>query len=62
MRDILARFKSPVVIGQIVGTIVGVAIFFMPGQTEAIQVVSAAIVALVNIVSGLNNPADPESF
>jgi len=62
MKNILIRFLSPVVIGQIIITIAGVIIYFMPGQSEAIQVVVAAIVAIVNLFSGLNNPADQKNF
>jgi Kef-type K+ transport system membrane component KefB len=62
MKEILARLKSPVVIVQIIGTIVGVLIFFAPNQTEAIQVVSGALVAILNLFAGLNNPADKGSF
>jgi len=62
MKDILARLSSPVVIAQIVVTIVGVLIFFMPEQTEAIQIVSGAIVAIVNLFAGLNNPTDRLEF
>ena len=62
MKDILLRFKSPVVLGQIIVTVVGVLVYFMPGQAEAIQVVSAAIVALVNLIAGLNDPTNQKGF
>lgn len=62
MKDILKRLASPVVIGQIIVTIVGVLIFFMPNQTETIKIVSGAIIAIVNLFAGVNNPADKEKF
>lgn len=62
MKDILKRLASPVVIAQIIVTVVGVLVFFMPNQSEAIQIVSGAIVAIVNLFAGLNNPADKKSF
>ena len=62
MQNILARFKSPVLLGQIIVTVVGVLVYFMPGQAEAIQIVSAAIVALVNLVAGLNDPTNKHAF
>ena len=62
MQNILSRLKSPVVLVQIIGTIVGVIIFFLPNQTEVIQVVTGAIVAIINLVSGLNNPSDKTAF
>lgn len=62
MKEILSRLSSPVVIAQIVITIVGVLIFFMPEQTESIKVISGAIIAIVNLFAGLNNPSDKLSF
>lgn len=62
MKEILERLKSPVVIVQIITTIVGVVIFFLPNQTEAIQIVSGAIVAIVNLFAGINNPLDKQNF
>jgi hypothetical protein len=62
MKQVLSRLKSPVVIIQILGTIVGVLIFFVPNQTQAIQIVDSAIIAIINLLSGLNNPADAQNF
>lgn len=62
MKNILTRLKSPVVIAQIIGTIVGVLIFFAPNQTEAIQVVSGALVAILNLFAGLNDPTNKTEF
>lgn len=62
MKEILERLKSPVVIIQIITTIVGVIIFFLPNQTEAIQIVSGAVVAIVNLFAGINNPLDKQNF
>lgn len=62
MKNILERLKSPVVIAQIIGTIVGVLIFFAPNQTEAIQVVSGALVAIINLFAGLNDPTNKSGF
>ena len=62
MKNILERLKSPVVIAQIIGTIVGVLIFFAPNQTEAIQLVSGALVAIINLFAGLNYPTNKSGF
>ena len=62
MKDILIRFLSPVVIVQIIITIAGVIIYFMPGQSEAIQVIVAAIVAIVNLFAGINDPTNRIGF
>lgn len=58
----LERLKSPVVIVQIISIIVGVVIYFAPNIEGAVQTVSAAIIAVINLVAGLNNPTDKESF
>lgn len=62
MKAILERLKSPVVIIQIITTVVGVIVFFLPNQTEAIQIISGAIVAIVNLFAGVNNPSDKQNF
>ena len=62
MKEILNRLKSPVVIIQIITTIVGVIVFFLPNQEQNIQIVSGAIVAIVNLFAGVNNPTDKTSF
>ena len=56
------RLKSPVVIVQIISIIVGVIVYFVPQFSEEIKVVSTAIVSIINIFSGLNNPSDTEHF
>jgi uncharacterized membrane protein HdeD (DUF308 family) len=60
--QVLNRLKSPVVLIQILGTIVGVLIFFMPNQTQTIQVIDTAVIAIINLLSGLNNPTDVQNF
>lgn len=60
--NILQRLSSPVVIGQIITTVVGVIIFFAPNQTEPVQVIAGAIIAIVNLFAGINNPTDKTNF
>lgn len=62
MKNILERLKSPVVIIQIISILVGVIVYFMPQFTEQIKVVSTAIVSIINIFAGLNNPTDSSNF
>ena len=57
-----SRLKSPVIWIQVIGTIVGVIVFFMPNQAQAIQVVDGAVVAIINLLSGLNDPTNPNGF
>lgn len=56
------RLKSPVVIIQIISIVVGVLIYFLPQFTDAIKVVSEAVVAIINVFAGLNNPTDRNNF
>lgn len=60
--NILNRLKSPIVIIQIISIVVGVAIYFAPEIAEQIKIVSTAIVSVINILAGLNNPTDNENF
>ena len=56
------RLKSPVVIIQIISIVVGLLIHFLPQCSEEIKVVSGAIVAIINLLAGLNNPTDRDNF
>lgn len=56
------RLKSPVVWIQIITIIVGVIIYFAPQSTEAIKIVSTALVSIINVLAGLNNPTDKNNF
>lgn len=62
MNKIKERLKSPVVLIQIISIIVGVTIFFVPQFSESIKVVSTAVVSIINIFAGLNNPTDKKKF
>jgi hypothetical protein len=62
MKNILLRLKSPVIIIQIMATILGVVIYFMPGIATQLQVIDGAVVAIINLLSGLNNPSSSTSF
>ena len=56
------RLKSPIVIIQLISIIVGVIIFFAPNASDAINIIAGAIIAIINILAGLNNPTDKEGF
>lgn len=62
MKNIISRLKSPVVIIQIIGTVAGVIIFFLPGISQAVQIVDGAIISIINLLAGLNNPTNPTGF
>lgn len=62
MQEILSRLKSPIVIIQLLSILAGLVIFFSPSSSESVQAVTTAAIAAINIIAGLNNPADKENF
>ena len=62
MNEILERLKSPVVIIQLVSIIAGLIVFFSPQSSDAVKAVTTAAISAINILAGLNNPADKENF
>lgn len=56
------RIKSPVVWVQAISIIAGAIIFFVPGYEETIKIIVGAVIALINIFAGLNDPTDRENF
>ena len=62
MKHIKLRLQSHVVQIQIISIAVGVIIFFAPQLAESVKVVSGAIIAMINIFAGLNNPLDKENY
>ena len=62
MKDILERLKSPVIWVQAISIIAGVVVFFAPSIEEEIKIVVGAVVALIQLFAGLNNPSDRENF
>jgi len=62
MKEIIERLKSPVVQIQLISILVGVIIFFAPSIEESVKYISTAIIAVINIISGLNNPSDKNNF
>ena len=62
MRKILERFKSPVVIIQIV-TIIGTIICAITPQLQGvIDKIVYSITIIINVFAGINNPTDRENF
>ena len=62
MKEVLKRLHSPVVQIQVISILVGVLVFFAPEATEAIKVVAGAMVAIINVFAGLNNPTNKKGF
>lgn len=62
MEEIKNRLKSPIVIIQLITIIVGVIVYFAPQFSEQIKIISTALVSIINVIAGLNNPTDAEKF
>jgi hypothetical protein len=62
MKDLLKRFKSPVVLGQIITNIAGIVILLMPESTELINQIVIVLMLLINTFAGLNNPTERSEF
>ena len=58
----IERLKSPVIWVQALSIIAGVVVFFAPGIEEQIRIIVGAIIALINLFAGLNNPTDRTNF
>lgn len=62
MKDILERLKSPVVIAQLVSIIGTLFVTLMPAYSDIIKAIVYSLTCIINVFSGLNNPADKENF
>lgn len=62
IQEIKERLKSPVVIIQIISILVGVIVYFAPQFSEPIKIISTALVSIINIFAGLNNPKNKDEF
>lgn len=58
----IERLKSPVIWIQALSIIAGVVVFFVPGIEETIRIIVGAVIALINLFAGLNDPTDRDSF
>jgi len=58
----LQRLKSPVIWIQIISIIIGVLVYFLPQFEQPIKIVSTAIVSIINVFAGLNNPTSNDKF
>lgn len=62
MEEIKKRLKSPVVILQIITIITALVVTIIPEKIELINNIVYTITAIINVLAGLNNPADKEKF
>jgi hypothetical protein len=61
LKTILERLKSPVVIVQLI-VIAGTVVTLLTGVDQAVKEIVGAIAVIVNVIAGLNNPADKQNF
>ena len=62
MKKILRRFKSPIVIIQIISIIGSIICAITPQLQGIIDKIVYSITIIVNVISGINNPDSKESL
>ncbi len=62
MKKILERFKSPVVIAQIVSIIGALVVAILPEFNEVVEKIVYALTIIINVFAGVNNPTDKDNF
>lgn len=62
MKNILERFKSPVVIAQIISILGALVVAIMPEFNDTVEKIVYALTIIVNVFAGVNNPTDKENF
>lgn len=62
MKKVLERFKSPVVIAQIISIIGTLVVAILPEFNEVVEKIVYALTIIINVFAGVNNPTDRENF
>lgn len=62
MKKVLERFKSPVVIAQIVSIIGSLVVAILPEFNDTVEKIVYALTIIINVFAGVNNPTDRENF
>lgn len=62
MKKILERFKSPVVVAQIITILGALVVAIAPEMNETVEKIVYSLTIIVNIFAGVNNPTDKENF
>ena len=62
MKNILERFKSPVVIAQIISILGALVVAIMPEFNDTVEKIVYALTIIVSVFAGVNNPTDKENF
>ena len=62
IKKVLERFKSPVVIAQIVSIIGALIVAIIPEITDPVDKIVYALTIIINVFAGVNNPTDRKNF
>jgi len=62
MKNVLERFKSPVVQVQIVSIIGTLIVAILPEFNETVEKIVYALTIIINVFAGVNNPTDKNNF
>lgn len=62
MKKVLERFKSPVVIAQIISILGALVVAIVPEISDPVDKIVYALTIIVNVFAGINNPADRDNF
>lgn len=62
MKKVLERFKSPVVIAQIISILGALVVAILPEFNDTVEKIVYALTIIVNVFAGVNNPTDRENF
>ena len=62
LEEIKNRLKSPVVILQLISIITALIITIIPDKIELVQNITYTVTAVINVLAGLNNPANKKEF
>lgn len=62
MKKVLERFKSPIVIAQIISILGALVVAIVPEFNDAVEKIVYALTIIVNVFAGVNNPTDRENF
>lgn len=60
--DIKERFKSPVVVIQVITIVGGAVALAWPGLADGWKILAGVIASVWNVLAGLNNPTDKVNF
>lgn len=62
MKNVLERFKSPVVIAQIISILGALVVAIIPEFNDTVEKIVYALTIIVNVFAGVNNPTDRNNF